>query len=454
MNNFQITSLLSKVKLSETEKQDLSNALSVLCKDKEKQAEFFAYCKKWKLAPWTFSQLKSYNLLELFSEETQKDFSNFYEKIRTENEDRNDEAVKILKEFKKNNVDVIILKGNLFIHTVYKDTGYKKMNDFDILIHQKDWFKVQEIYFSMNYIPLGFGWSGEKQEAAKFSHTGISFISPDYKCITGTQWGLKSPTSKYTVDNDDLWQTAQEFDFYGEKVKQLSPEYNILHLILHMGIYKCGTRDFMDVYNLFLSEYSVNEDKLAEIIIKSNAKDKAYFTFLLSNTCANVISNSILDKIKPQNDGFIMKRLNSRLKMFEETGDLHHSYNDYFHEVEMTVFYFNLFPKFHTQAVLYLKLIWLILWPSKEIVHKLSDITEHSSFYKKVLARIKAPYFVLGLTAEEIGWGITFILLSKFFVDTILSLKNYFVKKESYFDYLKKQGINPDDIKNAVKKIQ
>ncbi len=454
MNNFQITSLLSKVIISDSEKQDLFKSIKNLCENKAAQTAFFEYCKNWKLAPWVFVRLKRLNLLALFDSEIQQRFSVFYEQIKKENEDRNKEAIKILKAFKKNNIDVIILKGNLFIHTIYQDTGYKKMNDFDILIHPKDWYKVQKIYLSMNYIPLGFGWSGEKQKAAKFSHAGISFISPDYKCITGTQWGLKSPTSKYYVDIDDLWKTAIAFDFYGEKVKQLSPEYNILHLILHMGIYKCGTRDFMDVYNLFLSEYDIDNNKLISIISQSNARDKAFFTFTLSNVCSNVIDLTLIEQIKPADKGFILNRLKSRLKMFMKYGDLHNSYHDYFQEIEMVVFYFNLFPVFHKRVVLYLKLVKLILFPSNEMVLKLSDITEKESAFRKTIARIKAPYLVLGIIAEEIGGGITILLLTKFFLETFFSLKNYFFSKESYFDYLIKKGIPPDDIKSAVKKIQ
>lgn len=453
-NYFKLTAQLSKITLSGAEKNEIEEALKEICENKEEQINFFLYCKNWKLAPWICSQLRELSMIELFSQEIQDQFVDFYDNVKKANEARNAEAIKILTAFKKNNIDVVILKGNLFIHTIYQDIGYKRMNDFDMLIHPEDWPKVQEIYFELGYIPLGFGWSGEKQKAAKFSHAGMSFISPNFNCITGTQWGIKSPTSKYTVDMQDLWQTTTEFDFYGEKVKQLSPEYNILHLVLHLGVYKCGTRDCMDIYNLFLSDYKINEDKLVEIINKSNAREKAYFTFSLSNLCSENIPSSILQQIKPDKKSFLVGRMESRIKMVKETGDLHNSYNDYFHNIEMCVFYFNLFPSFHIRAALYFKLIWLILWPNKIITKQLSDITKHSTVFAKIAARIKAPYFVLALTAEEIGWSITFLLLAKFFIDTIFSIKNYFIKKESYFDYLRSRGINPDAIKQEVKKIQ
>jgi hypothetical protein len=136
-------------------------------------------------------------LFEFFAPKIQREFEDFYKKIKNQNENRNKEALNFLQKFEDKAIDVVILKGNLLLNTIYNDVGYKKMNDFDMLIHSKDWKAVQTIYEELKYIPLGFGWAGEKQEPAKFSHTGMSFISPNYHCITGTQWGLKSPTSSY-----------------------------------------------------------------------------------------------------------------------------------------------------------------------------------------------------------------------------------------------------------------
>ena len=130
------------------------------------------------------------------------------------------------------------------------------------------------------------------------------------------------------------------------------------------------------------------------------------------------------------------------------------SYNDYFQSIEMSAFYFNLFPHFHKRFVLYLRILRQVFWPKKDIVFKLSDITRKASVVKKIMARIKAPYFVFALIAEEIGWGISFMLLIKLYIDMLLSVFNYFRKTETYFDYIKKMGVNPDDIKRAVKQIQ
>lgn len=450
---FYISSRLSKIKHSDKELEAISSFMSVIKNNEAEQKNFFNYCKRWKLVPWVYVQLNRLELFHHLSEEVRDLFRNFYEKIKAQNENRNQEARSFLKKFAENNIRVAILKGNLLIHRTYKDVGYKKMNDFDMLIYPKDWKKVQKLYEELNYIPLGFGWAGEKQEPAKFSHAGMSFISPNYKCITGTQWGLKSPTSKYKPDFEDIWETSSEFDFYGVNTRQLTPEYNILHLILHLGIYKIGIRDCMDIYNIFLSE-EINEDKLYQILIESNALDKAYFALTLCNLCSDSINRKFLERIKPKKNTFIINRLNSRLKMAEKTGDFQLSYNDFFHEIENNVFYLGIFPHFHRKIYFYYRIVKFMFWPDKDTVYKLSDISAQAGVGKKIKARLKAPVFSFALIGEEIGLHITFLLLFKLFFDTLISIKNYFVKAESYFDYLKRINVNVEDIKKAVKEIQ
>ncbi|MCB0704138.1 MAG: nucleotidyltransferase family protein [Saprospiraceae bacterium] len=449
---FELASMLSKIYRDEADNQAAAQTIKNLKPDQ--QQAFFDYCKKWKVAPMLYIQLKKEDLLHLFETSVATQFEAIYSKVQQENERRNTEAVKFLAEFNKQGIEVAILKGNLFIHTIHQDSGYKKMNDFDILIHAKDWPKVQAIYDTLGYIPLGFGWSGEKQKPAKFSHVGTSFISANHHCIIGTQWGLKSPSSRYTLNIEEAWTDSLPFDFLGVPVKQLSPEYNLLHLIMHMGIYKCGIRDCMDVYNLLLAEKNWDEDKLVAIFEKTNALEKAYFTLILSNICSDAVDQSLLKRLIPKKNNYLIKRLKSRLRLYEKTGDFQDAYHDYFQKIEINLFYFNIFPEFHKKAFFYGKILRLIFWPKKDIVLRLSDLTPQHSRWEKLLALKRAPRLVFSLIAEEIGWTFTLLLFFKLFFDLLLSLKNYIFKQESYFDYLKGRGISPQEIESAVRNIE
>ena len=453
-NLFNIASRLSKITHKPDELKEIQVFFTKNDWRTDQQQTLYNYCKQWKLVPWIWVQMNRLGLTDNLDKSIETDFREFYEKVRTENENRNKEAARFLKIFTREGIDVAVLKGNLLLHTVYKDAGYKKMNDFDMLIHPDDWTKVQKIYQNLDYIPLGFGWGGEKGKAVKFSHAGLSFISPNYHCITGTQWGLKSPTSKYSVPMDDLWKTTSSFTFEGVPIKQLSTPYNLLHLILHMGTFKCGIRDCMDIFNLLLADKDWDENYFVDICKQSNAIDKAWFTFQLTNMCSGVVPDSLLEKLKPPKKSFMVRRYYSRKKMADKTGDMQFSYNDYFHDVEMTVFYFSLIHKFHQKAYFYYQLVRQMFRPERDMTKRLSDLTGKPEFWEMLKARLKAPYLVFALIGEEIGIGVVILLFIKMFLETIISLKNYIFKKESYFTYLKNRGIDPEEIKKVVKGIQ
>lgn len=452
MNNFELASLLTRVNLVEHEKNAIILGLNDL-KIRKAELDFFEYCNKWKVAPFVYLQLVKYELENHFDSSIITQFQTSYEKIRSQNEKRNERAVEFLQIFKEEGIDVVILKGNYLAHTAYKDIGYKRMNDLDILIRKEDWDRIQDVYLRLGYIPLGFGWSGEKEKPASFSHVGIGYISPDFSCIIGSQWGIKSPTTSYHVDIDNLWDSTQDFNFCGVAVKSLSPEYNLLHLILHMGVFKCGIRDFMDVYNLMRTQ-EINEDEFKRLVKIANAEQKTRFTMTLCNLCCPVFSQKLICEIAPRNQGFLGRRLRKRLQTMESTSDFQASYNDYFQDIEKEVIYFNLFPKFHVKLHFYLKILKMVYFSGTEMALKLDDQTEMPTSWIKFKSKLKAPYFVFSLIAQEIGWKFTILLFMKLYIDLFISIKNYLIPKKSYFDYLKQKGIDPKEIEKVVKNIQ
>lgn len=452
MHNFELASLLSRVNLTQEEKDLVLIGIKERTESDE-QIFFFQYCKKWKLAPLVYSQILKYALEKYFDENILSQFKQMYEQAKTQNANRNLRAIEFLKVFEKEGIDAIVLKGNYLAHEAYREVGYKIMNDFDILIRKEDWGRIQDVYLRLGYIPLGFGWSGEKEEPASFSHVGMPFISPDFTCIIGSQWGIKSPTTSYHVDIEDVWNTAEPFDFCGVAVKSLSTEYNMLHLILHMGIYKCGIRDCMDLYNLMRTD-TIDESVMERLIHHANAEQKTRFTMTLSNLCCPVFDEKFINNIADTSRGFIGRRLDKRLEVMESTKDFQDSYNDYFQDIEKKVIYFNLFPPFHVKLIFYLKILRLVYFPKTEVALKLNDKIHVPNSWNKFSSTVKAPYFVFSLIAQEIGWKFTVLLFTKLLFDLLFSLKNYFVKKESYFEYLEKRGVDPKDIEKAVKKIQ
>ncbi|NOQ72537.1 MAG: hypothetical protein GQ574_11075 [Crocinitomix sp.] len=443
---FKLASHITTTKWSANTQQAIVAGIATLTNTEQTKA-FFTYCLEWKIAPWVFSQLKR-NGLSLPTE-TWNDFEAAYQKVKDQNEARNKTALGFLERFQAAGIEIAVLKGNYLAHTVYEEVGYKRMNDFDILIHKKDWDKIQDIYLELGYIPLGNGWSGEKEKPASYSHVGMTYISPDFTCIVGSQWGLKSPTTPYTIDIDKVWNDVHDFNFCGQAVKALSPEYNLLHLVLHLGVYKCGIRDCMDLYNL-ANNMPIDYEKYAAICREAKCESKSVFALSVSNFSTSQFTIQEKQSIK----GFLKTRLEKRSAIHARTNDYQASYNDYFQDVEKQVIYFSLFPKLHKRFKYYIRILGLIYFPKAAFSLKLNDNSDRPTIWRKFVSWLKAPYYIFSLIAQEIGWKFTVLLFLKLFFDLIFSLKNYFIRTDSYFDYLRKKGINPKAIEAVVKNIQ
>lgn len=454
MNSFfKIIGKLTKVTLALEDKNEILFFLESLKNNHGKQQDFFFYCEKRKIAAWIYVRLKKELLLSFFTTDTLALFSKEYEIILKQNNERNEQAVQVLEEFKKDNIDVIILKGNVFTQTIYNDFGYKRMNDFDILIKKEDWSKIQDIYFKLGFIPLGFGWTGEKHKATNFSHTGIPYMSRNLKCMIGSQWGLKAPTAHYKVNMDELWETAEPHEFIGVKVKKLSPKYNLLHLILHLGTHKCGVRDCMDIYNLLLVE-NIDESELKSLFIKTKCLDKAFFALSLCHNMSNVPNNNLLEKFENNTNSYLKNKLKKRLESIYKAEDWYISYNDYFQDIEKNVVYSNIFHSFNLKLVLFFKVLKQLFLPRLPIGLQFIEKAHQPTFWHKTKVFFTAPYCILLMLKEEIGLKVTFLILVKLFANLLLSPLNYFKPKETYFDYLIKKGIDPQTIKNIVSNVQ
>lgn len=158
MNDFELASLLARVYLTQEEKETVHIGLNER-KTHVEQTHFFQYCKDWKLAPLVYTQIVKYAWESHFEVELLELYKDQYQKVKIQNEKRNKRAVEFLKAFKEEGIDVIVLKGNYLAHKTYEKVGYKRMNDFDILIKKEDWDRIQDVYLRLGYIPLGFGWS-------------------------------------------------------------------------------------------------------------------------------------------------------------------------------------------------------------------------------------------------------------------------------------------------------
>jgi hypothetical protein len=197
-----------------------------------------------------------------------------------------------------------------------------------------------------------------------------------------------------------------------------------------------------------------DEEALFTLTERAKATEKFRFTLEMCNLCTDTVPAAWLQKLPVKDRSFIGTRLRKRKEMFAETGDIHNSYHDYFQDIEKNVIYLNLFPKFHHRFHFYCKILRMIYFPDTNHSLKFIDKFHNPTTMNKIKGRVQGPWFSFSLIAQEIGWKVTCLLFVKLFFDVMLSPVNYVFPKGSYFDYLKKNNIDPDHIKKVVSNVQ
>lgn len=171
--------------------------------------------------------------------------------IREKNLRRAEWTRRFLERATSEKLDVILLKGSLFAEILYRDIGYKKMNDLDILVRREDGARIQAILKEVGFNNVGelFG-----QSLDSSSHHTPPFISPDLACVVGLHFGLCSKGSGYHPDLEGIWNRSQplllEHTVPGCLARRMTSEDNLLHLCIHLPFLKTGLRELADVVNL------------------------------------------------------------------------------------------------------------------------------------------------------------------------------------------------------------
>ncbi len=362
--------------------------------------------------------------------------------IKKNNELRNAEAAIFLKQFEINNIPVALLKGVAFGETIYHNPFYKRMNDIDILIKKEDIGSVYDIYDSLGYFYIGERISGSKKKSDKVSHLSPPFVSRNYACVIGTQWGIKTSLSPYTINYEKIWSRVIPIEFHRTKLKILCPEDNLHHLCLHLGYFKISVRDMMDFYNLLrVYQEKFNWDLFYEIVAESKSESPVYFGLMLSNYCYPLPEVDLfLQKIKNRVTAYCKKAVRWKTRSMEVFLHLH---SDHIQTVEKAISEFDSTSYFPEKANYFLNLWKCIILPPKKEVICMSGLYKPGSF-QLLKARITIPFKILRVIAGEISWTLVFLLIMKTGVSLIFSLIKFpFISrgKSDSNAYARKLGI-------------
>ena len=133
------------------------------------------------------------------------------------------ELLKLLKLFEQQNISVIPFKGPILAVSVYDNLALRQFCDIDILVHQKDINKAQELLIAQGYhLDSEYKWEQK-------------FVNKDRKVDVDLHWEITPEYFPFILNFEELWQRVKPLPIAGTTPVQFSPEDLLIILVLQIG---------------------------------------------------------------------------------------------------------------------------------------------------------------------------------------------------------------------------
>ncbi len=140
-------------------------------------------------------------------------------------------------------IDFIPLKGPLLSFRLYGDATVRRYGDIDILVDAGQVERARGRLLAAGYTEYMFRWpetESGRQKALKYWHH-IAFRNPDGEVITELHWKL---SNRHWLNFRDADRFVREnictVEFSGNNYRVLTPEAELLYLIIHGGAHRWG----------------------------------------------------------------------------------------------------------------------------------------------------------------------------------------------------------------------
>lgn len=194
---------------------------------------------------------------------------------------------RVFQLFQEKDIDFIALKG-LYLRYLYPNPDLRTMSDIDILVHEEDLDRINEILITLGYENKGKG-----------DHD-VKYILNNRHCIE-VHWTLdkESLKSKEGIYSKEVWNRTIEFSFFDITIKGLGYEDLLAYLCFHMAshMYRAGfgLRQLCDLVLLVNKKYDVIDWNIFLDKIKEGNLLK--FTSVIFKLCNYLFNMKVVDEL-------------------------------------------------------------------------------------------------------------------------------------------------------------
>lgn len=205
------------------------------------------------------------------------------------------ELQSILKKFNACKIPVILLKGAVFLRTIYPDIGERYLEDIDVLIHKKNVSTAENLLFSLDY-------HFYKTNGATHNTYCKKGKLPLYFDLHWDIVNKKSIFQKYAfkLKVDDFWENALSINIDGVRALTMHPNDLIIYLSCHaLKEYYWDKKWLEDIGKII--KYYKDQIDWKKVIDKAKkykvTKSVFYALSSVKNNTSDVVSKYILNQL-------------------------------------------------------------------------------------------------------------------------------------------------------------
>ncbi|MDP4267486.1 MAG: nucleotidyltransferase family protein [Bacteroidota bacterium] len=207
--------------------------------------------------------------------------------------------IKLIHEFKfvadvlkKENIDIILLKGIYLSSLVYKNIALRQIGDIDILLKENQIFTARKILLDSGYQEVGIPYTKWMlRNSDKIWRHIPELIKDDIVLDIHSHLLHNNPLTKEFTDL--VWKTSLENTVEHQKVLTLNPELDILYLSYHLGSHlemnQFQLRTYQDIAEIVrLYNKKINWDELINRAFYFKLNQIVGHVFYIINAYMNV----------------------------------------------------------------------------------------------------------------------------------------------------------------------
>jgi len=141
------------------------------------------------------------------------------------------ELLRLLKLFEQNGIAVAAFKGPVLAQSVYGDLSLREFNDLDIMVHQADLHKAEEILIATGYAAQ---FPDADYRSTFVSYQGqYAFYSNRTGIWVDLHWKLSSKGVPFPIQTGEVWSRLRQVIIAGRAIPTLADDDLMLYLAAH-----------------------------------------------------------------------------------------------------------------------------------------------------------------------------------------------------------------------------